>query len=32
MSREKAQAQIEEWFAGVTNPAFEAAVELKIAV
>ena len=31
MSREKAQAKIEEWFAGVTTPAFEAAVELKIA-
>ena len=32
MSREKAQTKIEEWFAGVTTPAFEAAVELKIAV
>ena len=32
MSREKAQAKIDEWFAGVTTPAFEAAIELKIAV
>ena len=32
MSREKAQTKIEEWFAGVTTPAFEAAIELKIAV
>lgn len=32
MSRERAQAKIDEWFVGVTEQAFRAAVELKLAV
>lgn len=32
ISRERAEAKVTEWFAGVTTSAFEAAVELKIAV
>lgn len=32
MSREKARAKIEEWFVGVTAAAFQAAVDLKLAV
>ena len=32
MSKERAQAKIDEWFVGVTEQAFRAAVELKLAV
>ena len=32
MSRERAQEKIDEWFVGVTEQAFRAAVELKLAV